>query len=237
MAGSWIKNHNYRGEDLRAVFFSKISFFSSIVSSLKSIDSLTKENLFLKDENRKLTAELAVLAEIEDQNDFLRRAADIKLPAGYEMIDAGVFNMQFTPEGHYLLINKGEKDNIKVDDIIVTSSGVLVGRVSEISGNYSRAELITNPKIKITVRFLEKNVISISRGALNEGLKLDFISQNDEISEGDKVITNGNDMFPYGFIVGMVSTIKPGEGDLFKDVTIDPEFRKLNLDRVLIISR
>ena len=110
--------------------------------------------------------------------------------------------------------------------------------VDNVDEGFSRASLITNSGSKITVKVLGKNTTGIARGFLNEGLRLDFISQNDQIVEGDTIITNGNDMFPPGLLIGKVSNIIfADDGDLFKKVILEPEFKKINLDRVLILTQ
>jgi len=98
-------------------------------------------------------------------------------------------------------------------------------------------ELITNRDLKVTVRLLNKDVTAISKGILNDGLELDFVSQNDGIAMDDIVVTNGNDLFPRGLIVGTISKIGSNDGNLFRAVSVKPEFRSITIDRVLILSR
>ncbi|OGN07337.1 MAG: hypothetical protein A3B86_01110 [Candidatus Yanofskybacteria bacterium RIFCSPHIGHO2_02_FULL_38_22b] len=225
-------------KNIRVSFFSKINVFSSFLSKIERISKLTKENMFLKNENTKLLSLLASQDELQDQINFLRESLDLDIFSGHKFIDARIFNFQFTPEGHHFLINKGGESGIKIGDIIVVSTGILLGVVDNVDEGFSRASLITNSGSKITVKVLGKNTTGIARGFLNEGLRLDFISQNDQIVEGDTIITNGNDMFPPGLLIGKVSNIIfADDGDLFKKVILEPEFKKINLDRVLILTQ
>jgi rod shape-determining protein MreC len=223
--------------DLRVSVFSKLSFFSTFISEIKTVNNLTRENLSLREEITKLLAQLAVQSDLRDQNEFLRQVAEIDIPHEYNLIDARVFNIDFTPEGHFALVNKGSESGVINDDIVITAAGVLLGRVYGTYNGYSRVELISNRDLKVTVRLLDKNITAISRGMLNEGLQLDFISQNDEIKEGERIVTNGNDLFPYGLIVGSIKRIGANDGNLFKNVVVEPELKNIPIDRVLILSK
>ena len=220
----------------RAYLFSHIEVFSSLVSELKKINSLMEENLFLKDENRKLLSQLAFQSELEEQNKFFREALGVGHLKEYGPIEAGIFNILFTPDGHYALINRGSEERVKKEDVIVTSSGILVGQIVEVFDSFSRVALITDSDFKITVKLLNKNTLGISHGMLSDEVWLDFIFQNDEVVKGDVVVTNGNDLFPPGLIVGVVNKISSDDGSLFKKVLVKPEFKNINLSRVLILN-
>lgn len=222
---------------IRINIFSKVNRFASFISKMDRIRDLTEENLALEDKNRKLLSELAVYVDLDSQNSFLRESLGLNLPIEYSLIEARTFDMQFSPEGHFMLINKGRTDNIKEGDIVISSSGVLIGRVNSIYESFSRVALITNSDLKITIKLLNKDIIAISRGMLDNGIRLDFVSQNDEISEGDVGVTNGNDEFPPGLLVGFVSKVGPNDGNLFREVLMKPEFKQMKLDRVLILDK
>lgn len=221
----------------REAMFSRLSIFGTFFSEIKKGSALIRENLALKEENQKLLAELAVQAELKEQNDFLRKTIGLEPLRGYRVTDAKTYNLQFTPEGHYLLINKGEKDGIKNGDIVITSSGVLIGQVSNINTYSSHVRAITDPNLKTTVKLLANSTSAIARGILDNGLQLDFVSQNDEIKENDMIVTSGNDLFPAGLIVGTISKITSNDSSLFKKVEARAEFKNINISRVLVLSQ
>lgn len=236
LGSSWLDKYSIFTRNMRASVFSNINIFSSFIAEVSSINKLTEENIFLKNENTRLNALLASQGDLLDQNNFFRDVLKLKNLSGNKFVDARIFNMQFTPEGHNFLINKGVESDIKIGDVILTSSGILIGSVNKIEDGFSRASLATNLDFKVTIRVLGKNTTGLARGILDDGLQIDFISQNDDIDEGDTVVSNGNDMFPSGLLVGHVSEVTSGDdGSLFKKVILDPEFKKINMDRVLIL--
>lgn len=238
ISSSWFDKNFIFLRNMRVSIFSNINIFSLVFSNINIISKLTEENIFLKNENTRLNVLVASQDELRDQNVFLRELLDFETVSGHKFIDARTFNFQFTPEGHYFLINKGGESGIKTGDIVISSSGILIGTVSEINGSFSRASLVTNLGFKITIRILGKDTTGIARGFLNDGLQIDFIYQNDDITEGDIIVSNGNDIFPSGLLVGSVSKITSNDGGgLFKKIMLEPEFKKINIDRVLILAQ
>ncbi|OGN00573.1 MAG: rod shape-determining protein MreC [Candidatus Yanofskybacteria bacterium RIFCSPHIGHO2_02_FULL_41_29] len=213
---------------------SNIGFF---ISKLNTIGNLTKANILLEEEVLKLRSDLAALNELKEENVFLREVLGLDRIIGRDIIDAKTFNLQFTPEGHYMLVNEGLRAGIKNGSIVVSSSGVLIGRIIEVSDNFSRVALITNLDFKVTVRLLHGKTAGISKGLLNDGLFLDFIAQDDEIESGDVLVTSGNDIFPAGLIVGTVDNVSSDTGNVFKSVTAKAELNDINISRVLIVNR
>ena len=232
-----ILEHYGFGQNIRSSIFSGLSGFSSFVSQLKTIKNLVNENVALKEEKLKLLSQLAINSELEEQNQFLKEVLAFGKPADYKLIEAGVFNLQFTPEGHHLLVNKGFKDGINKGAVVSTSTGVLVGQITKVNDNFSETDIVTDSDFKVTVKLLNSKVTGLARGSLGEGMMLDFISQNEEISNGELVITSGNDLFPAGLIVGTVDTIDSDNGSLFKKIKIKPSFPDMNISRVILLTK
>lgn len=223
-------------KNTRIYLFSKLSIFGSFASKLKTIKNLTEENIALKGENNILLSQIAVRSELENENEFLRSILGLPFKNSHELVDAKVFNLQFTPEGHSLLIDIGSKNGIKPGDVVISSSMVLIGRVAGTDNNVSRVELITNPDFKVTVKLFDSDITGIARGVMSDGVLLDFISQDDNVDPGHIAVTNGNDLFLPGLIIGRVERVDSNDGDLFKKVFVKPEFQNTDISRVIVIS-
>lgn len=230
-----IADNFFRG--FRAATYSKLSFIGTFVSEIKKNKALIEENIQLQEEIDGLLARLAWEEDLKEQNDFLRQALGLSVISGRLSTDAGIFSNHFTPEGHYILINKGAENSIKKGDIVISSSGALVGIVDEVFNNYSRVASVMSKDFKATIQVMSKDISGIAQGAMEEGINLDFISQNDEIAEGDIVSTSGNDIFPAGLIVGKVIKVGDTDGGLFKDVVVEPVIKQVNLSQVLVLTK
>ena len=224
-------------QEIRSHTYSRLSFVGLFVSKIKNQKTLIEENIRLEAENYSLLSHLARESDVEDQNNFLRQALNLSNSTGLEFLDAGVFNSQFNPEGYHFLINKGSRYGINNNDVVITSSGILLGVVEETFENYSKISLIMNPDFKTTIRVLSKDIMGIAMGAIDGSLDLDFISQNDEIMEGDIIVTSGIDILPSGLIIGKVTQVSSSGGDLFKKIKVEPFLKNINLSRVLVLKK
>lgn len=224
-------------QETRVALYSKLSFVSSFISEVKRVKSLTEENIRLKEEKQSLLSELAGHETLEEENVFLRESLGLKITQKMRPLVVGVFNLESTPRGHYLLINKGQKDGVKKDDVVISSSGILIGVVDAIFENYSRVVTVTNLSFKTTIKVLSKNTSGIATGAMGDGIYLDFISDKDDVVEGDIVVTTGNDTFPSDLIVGKVVQVSLSSDGIFKNVRVKPTMEEINLSRALLLLR
>lgn len=205
-----------------ASLFGKFEAFNKFAGELRRFRSLANENSDLKQENLDLLSRLAKLDILEQENYFLRTALDIEQEIGRDVIYAHVFNVNLGPDGYNVLLNKGARDGVKKDDIVITEQKALVGVIEEVSGNFSRVLFVFDPEFKITARVLGSSTAGIATGAYREGMYLDLIAKEDEIKEGDVLISTGDDMFPSALIVGSVAHVEVNESQMFKKVRIDP---------------
>src|SRR3989338_9678770 len=228
---------NYFLQETRVVIYSKLSFVGNFISEIKTIKSLTEENIRLKEERQALLVDLAGQEILTEENIFLRESLGLSITPEQRSLVVGVFNLESTPRGHNLLINKGQIDGVKKDDVVISSSGVLIGFIDDISDNHSRIVMVTNLDFKTTIKIISKNTFGIATGAMGDGIHLDFISENDDAVEGDIVVTTGNDTFPPGLIVGKVIEVSSSNDGLFKNVKVKPAVEEINLSRALVLLK
>ena len=66
---------------------------------------------------------------------------------------------------------------------------------------------------------------------------LRYVNREDEVREGDTIVTSGMDrVFPKGLAIGTVTGVSDGGGALFKDVMIAPVVDFSRLEEVLVIT-
>jgi len=223
--------------DSLSYLFGRFNSFHKFADQIRQWRSLSIQNEQLLKENSDLLAGLSKLDILEKENDFLRKTLDIKQQTGKGIVYAQVFNFNFGPGGYNLLINKGAIDGVVKDDVVITEEKVLVGVIDEISENFSRVLFLSDPKFKITAKVMGGITAGIAKGALTEGMYFDLIAKEDEIKEGDILISTGNDMFPSALIVGTVAHVEINESQTFKKVRIDPAPAIKYLNGVIIIKR
>lgn len=216
--------------------FVKTEGFRQFLDKIKNFKNLVNQNDGLKKEQEIIRDLRAKIDNLENENNFLRRAVRVSQKFDYPIIYAGVFNLNLGPTGYNVLLNKGTEDGISEGDIVITDEGVLVGKIQKVMQNFSRVLFVSDSEFKITAKVIGSGTSGIARGALNDGMYLDFVVQEDEIKEGDVLISTGNDEFPPALIVGSVDLVESNETQMFKKVRISPNVKDAKLGRVLVIK-
>ena len=121
------------------------------------------------------------------------------------------------------MLDKGSENNIFVGQVVIDSLGIL-GQVSEVNNNFSVATLITDPgHALLAVNARTDKRIVISGTGDNRFLKAKFISLNEDVMEGDILITSGLDnIFPEGYMIGQISKINKNLQEDFLEVNVTP---------------
>lgn len=164
-----------------------------------------------------LQAEMEILNK---ENQSLRSALGLNSRFKFNLIGpAGAFGFRPAPLSQDFMINKGEKDGIKVGDVVISDAMVLLGRVKEVREDFSIVSDIKSTDSQVTAKILNKETQGLIKGSSNDMI-MDLVTQNDDIVEGDIAVSSGNDNFPAGLIIGEVYSISPNSTDIFKGVRV-----------------
>ena len=179
----------------------------------------------------------ADLENLKSENAFLKKAFKISSDLGYDFEKASIYSWDLDSRGYNVLLNKGKADGISDGDIVISEDKVLIGTVYETADDFSRVLVITDPRFKVTARVLSSNTTGIANGALTQGMSFDLIIHNDEINEGDVVVSSGNDKFPPFLIIGKVDKVDIADNQLFKKVSIRPAMGDITLGSVVVLKK
>jgi rod shape-determining protein MreC len=215
--------------------FEKTRTVAAWFQGIKRWGALIQENADLKRQNADLLASAAKLDDVEKENELLRQAARVAEKVPQDLIPAGLFALTLDATGHHAMLNKGSRNGVRSEDIVVSGEGVLIGSVEEVFAATARVRLIKDPTFEVTARVAGRATTGLVRGNLSRGLVFDFVAQQDEIQEGDTVVSTGSDRFPAGLVIGQVAHVEVNETKVFKEVRIDPAMEAVATGRVLVI--
>jgi rod shape-determining protein MreC len=113
----------------------------------------------------------------------------------------------------------------------------VVGKVSNvINGNTAQVLLINDQNSGVGTILEQSRLQGVLKGKASGQLVLDKIMAEEEVKQGDRVLTSGGDqIFPKGLPVGTVSDIR--RGGEFLQVTIKPAAALNHLEEVLVITQ
>jgi rod shape-determining protein MreC len=143
-------------------------------------------------------------------------------------------------------INKGSSDGVRVDQPVVNSAG-LVGKVKSVSDGNASVMLLTDPEFGVSAKALESGEpgsVGPAVGAPGD-LRFDLVPNAKDVRRGETIITAGTStssrvtdlrsLYPRGILIGTVSRVETGEGELDRVIHVKPlaDLRKIDLVEVL----
>ena len=178
----------------------------SLSDSINQFRDLNAENLKLKLKLTDLYNLQSTVEILKAENLALKNLLNVVSDVKYDYITARLLNVSLNPFSKTILVGAGSKDGVKVDQIVSNAQG-LVGRITQVSDNYSRVMLINDLNSRVPVVTL----LTQERGMLagnNQNTRIIYLQKDHNIKQGEKVITSGDGMmYPRGIVVGEVSKI------------------------------
>lgn len=206
------------------------SFFERWVLQARLQDA----NEDLAAENRELRQHLRELVALQEENQQLRRALQMRDKVPEDMIPAERIGVDQSPFFRVVNIRIDRGSRYAAPGMAVLSADGVVGRIDKIFDDYSDVMLITDPRSKIAVELARNHAQGILMGNDEDTCIVD-VSKDFEVEVGDLVQTSGVDeLFPKGHPVGQVIAVEPLVGDQQR-LVVSPSVRFDRLDVVWVV--
>jgi rod shape-determining protein MreC len=135
--------------------------------------------------------------------------------------------------GRAIYIDRGERDGVQPNMGVITPQGA-VGKVLEVYSTTSQVLLLTDKNGGAGALLANSRTQGAARGSGGPLLELDYVSNEQEVAAGERVLTSGMDrIFPKDLPLGIVTETKPGNP--FKQIQVRPAARLDQLEEVLIL--
>lgn len=221
---------------IQRVIYKSANSVSDFFFTIVRISQLAKENEELRKEKDRLLSEKAQLAGMEKENEVLREQLGFQKKASFKLVPAEVIAKEPVNIQESIIINIGKNGGIR-KGMPVISSGMLVGKISEVNFTSSHVLLITNPNSIINAMLQENRVSGLVMGELGYGLVMESIPQDVKINVADVVVTSGlGGNFPKGLLLGEVSEIISKQSEIFQSATLRPVLDFSKLELVFVIT-
>jgi rod shape-determining protein MreC len=217
--GNFIQNVFYKISAKPGQFLtSKLQIFSRYSAGFLKTKSVIADNARLKGENEALLSQLAELENLQRENQFLRGELGVAKSLNSKLLLARIFNIQKSAQSSTILINKGKSDGVKKSMAVITSGNILVGIVDQVFDTTSLILTVDDPRAKINGRIQGSNTLVSTSGGLGGNLVLNLITNQEDVKEGDTIVTNGLDGLPQSLPIAKVTKVEVTGGSLFKKV-------------------
>ncbi|MDX1924418.1 MAG: rod shape-determining protein MreC [Rickettsiaceae bacterium] len=179
----------------------------NIVVNFMNFSNLHAENILLKIENAKLSSLVDGNIAVNLENEKLKKAYNISFYKPESVLKASVIYSTLLGEESIGVISAGSESGIQKNDI-VTSNGLLVGRIVTVGKNYSRISLVNSNKSRIPVTTNKTHLKAILVGSDGRGGYLIHLNSHHKPQVGEILETSGDgENYPKGIPVAKIDSV------------------------------
>lgn len=202
------------------------------VTEFLDLDGYTKDELkdlvgALQEENAQLEDQLVAYEELQQENEQLKTQLGLEEEEPEnELRSASVIGRDPNDVFYGFSIDAGTLSGVSVGDPVITDQG-LVGVVTQAYATSSKVTCLLSEDVHVAAwspkrqesGVIESDVTSASTGVL----RLNYLSGDTQIQEGDIIATSGEGgAFPQGLKIGTVARVEKSENDISRFAVIQP---------------
>lgn len=218
------------------------TWLNDLTQNFETLEEIRAENKALQQQVDDLTVKNNLLQQDKHELERLRELYTLDQKYGdYKKVGARVTANDSGNWFSSFVIDKGEKDGIKVDMNVMAGAG-LVGIVTEVGPNWARVRSIIDDASNVSALVLstsDKCIISGDLTLMQKG-KIEFtqLPNNDnEIKVGEQIVTSHiSSKYLPGILVGYISKIEVDSNNLTRSGQITPAVDFQHLQEVLVIT-
>jgi len=217
--------------------YDRASFVSHIQRNWIHHRAVIAENTSLRQELEKNYIDRAALNALNAENQLLRDELGFRKSRQFNTVAAEIITGVSDPISQAVIIDRGKNDGIDVGYAVVTSGGVLVGKVVEARDAVSKVLLLTDTTSKIAATVQNQTqTAGLIEGQFGLSIAMTDIPQDQDIKAGDLVVTSGLEgQIPRGLLIAYIESVSQVESAIFKTAVLTPIASFKNLSHVLVI--
>lgn len=213
-----------------------LSGSTGVVSGYVSLRGAHQEAAECRAQLAQTRAELNGLTEARGENLRLKEALRYVESAPSPAVMAKVIGLNASPQFRSFRIDRGEDDGVRVGMPVASADGVVGHVVRSVAGS-ADVMLMTDPKSRIGALVQRTRVRGTVFGAGDgQRMQIDYVRREDDIAEGDVVVTAGTDgIFPRGLVIGTVQSVTRPTAAVFIFGAIEPQVNLMQVEEVLVL--
>jgi rod shape-determining protein MreC len=210
---------------------------TSIIRDYLDLVHVREENLKLRTELARVTADRARLAELQTENHHLADLLELKDALGMDAVAATVIGSDATGAARTLILGQGSVSGLKPGMAVLCDQGI-VGQIIAVSPHASRVLLVDDHNSALDGFDQRSRARGIVAGVVDDGLTMKYVDRTEDVRRGDTVVSSGLDgIYPRGLLVGTIKSVHRGGPGMFVNVQITPAVDFRSLEQVLVVTQ
>ncbi len=204
-----------------------------VVTARRFVAEPEKASKKLALENLSLRLKIKEYDEVKKENERLRHALQFQDEKKAILIGGEVIAFDPSSWRRQVIISRGSRHGVKKGLYVIDSQGCLIGKIAEVTANYSKLSLLSDPDFFLPV-FVGANALGLLEGGLDR-IKVLYVENSEEIKNGDPVWCKPIGVaFPIP--IGEIRNARRADGEMFQQIEVKVLARHPNLRTVYILK-
>jgi len=232
----------YALRPIQGVLHSAAASVANAVTTIGEIDRLHSDNVTLRRENDRLTAEQLRAAATQKENEQLTALLQLRASFAYRTAAAQVIARESSEVRRTVTISKGTDAGIVVGDVVIAEGGALVGRVTAAGPTFATVTLISDRSSTVIGQTETSAATGNVSGQLGGAIVMQNIDSTEKVQPGEQVLTAGivvagaiRSPYPKGLLIGVVSDIQHDANSVVQTAYVLPTANLDKLAYVLVV--
>jgi rod shape-determining protein MreC len=197
-----------------------------------------EENRRLREDNIRLSSQVARLRGHRVENDRLRSLLALRDTLRAEMVAARVISKTLSTQRGLLTLDVGARDGIAQEMAVVDERGV-VGKTVLVSERFSRVMPLLNTDLRVPAKIEPSGAAGILRwqGDRRDRLIMEHVVKTEPVRQGQRVVASGHSqVFPVNYSVGVVDSVLLRPGRIEFTIYVRPSASVDDADHVFVVT-
>lgn len=199
-----------------------------VVQLMQDITALEQTCDILRAQNYALQSAQDYMQDIQELIAFKKRFSQAHI--------AQILVRHISPEEHFMYVDAGALSHITVN-MLALYNNIIIGHVVAVYPWYSKVQLATDPRSRISVYAMQTKARGIFKGiGVADRGELTRVSHLETIQVGDQLFSSGDGLlYPRGYMVGSVTSCK--SQDLYHTVHVSSAANIEHIHYCTLINR
>lgn len=212
-----------------------------IYNYIFSYEALEAENAALKAEILEMEEDVRTAQELKRENMRLQQLLELSEqhddyvfePAYIISWDASSWRSSFT-------IGKGTNKGLEAGMCAITENGQVVGLITDVGANWATVTTILDNGLEISASIASSGYTGVVQGTYQSEdtrlLRMNYLTHEAVIKNGDQVVTTGSTLYPKGLLLGKITNVSLDETGVAKYASLEASCSLEDLEQVFIIT-
>ena len=206
-----------------------------------SYDKLEAENDMLKKQILNMEKDVRTAHELARENERLQQLLGLKEQhEDYELEPAYIISWEASSWRSAFTIGKGTNKGLEVGMCAITENGQVVGLITDVGANWATITTILDNGLEISASIASSGYNGVVQGTYQSEdtklLRMNYLTNEAIIKNGDQVVTTGSTLYPKGLLLGKITNVSLDETGVAKFASLEASCSLEDLEQVFVIT-